>query len=128
MGIARGELILVNPPYTIEQHDLDELYTNEDIPLTKAYPTFGYIIPDKFDLDFSDKGNLIYITATDPKLPPTQNSIIMVYRTGLPAVSSLYDVFHLEGKYDDLLIDATGNFGDYVAVAYGTVLMMFRQY
>jgi len=52
----------------------------------------------------------------------------MVYRTGLPAVSSLYDVFHLEGSYDDILIDATGNFGDYVAVAYNTVLMMFRQY
>jgi len=52
----------------------------------------------------------------------------MVYRTGFPAVSSLYDVFHLEGKYDDLLIDATGNFGDYVAVAYNTVLLMFRQY
>jgi hypothetical protein len=128
MAIARGELILVNPPNTIEEHDLDELYLLKDAPMTKVFPTFGYVIPDKFDLDFSDTGNLIYIQATDPKLPASQNSIIMVYRTGLPAVSSLYDVFHLNQKYDDILIDATGSFGDYVAVAFGSILMMFRQY
>lgn len=52
----------------------------------------------------------------------------MVYRTGYPAVSSFYDVFHLNAKYDDLIIDATGNFGDYVTVAFGSKLMMFRQY
>jgi hypothetical protein len=128
MAIARGELILVNPPNTIEEHDLDEIIDLRAAPLTKTYPTYGYIIPDKFDLDFSDNGNLIYITGTDPKLPPTQNTIIMVYRTGLPAVSSLYDVFQLNLSYDDVLIDATGVFGDYVAVAYGSTLMMFRQY
>lgn len=96
--------------------------------MTKVFPTFGYVIPDKFDLDFSDNGNLIYITAIDTKLPESQNTIIMVYRTGGPAVASLYDVFHLNQKYDDVLIDATGNFGDYVAVAFGSILMMFRQY
>ena len=128
MGIARGELILVNPPNTIEEHDLDEIYTLRDAPMTKVFPTFGYVIPDKFDLDFSDNGNLIYIQATDPKLPPDSNTIIMVYRTGYPAVSSLYDVFHLYQKYDDILIDATGSFGDYVAVAFGSILTMFRQY
>jgi hypothetical protein len=128
MAIARGELVLVNPPNAIEEHDLDELYTLKEVAITKSFPTFGYIIPDKFDLDFSDNGNLIYITATDPKLPPSQNTIIMVYRTGLPSIASLYDVFHLNQKYDDVLIDATGVFGDYVAVAYGSILMMFRQY
>lgn len=128
MGIARGELILVNPPNTIEEHDLDEIYTLRDAPMTKVFPTFGYVIPDKFDLDFSDNGNLIYIQAIDPKLPEATNSIIMVYRTGYPAVSSLYDVFHLYQRYDDILIDATGSFGDYVAVAFGSILTMFRQY
>lgn len=96
--------------------------------MTKVFPTFGYVIPDKFDLDFSDTGNLIYIQAIDPKLPESQNTIIMVYRSGYPAVSSLYDVFHLNQKYDDILIDATGSFGDYVAVAFGSILTMFRQY
>jgi hypothetical protein len=128
MAIARGELLLVNPPDRIEEHDLDELYTLRDAPMTKVFPTFGYVIPDKFDLDFSDTGNLIYIQAIDPKLPNDTNSIIMVYRVGYPAVSTLYDVFHLYQKYDDILIDATGSFGDYVAVAFGSILMMFRQY
>ena len=96
--------------------------------MTKVFPTFGYVIPDKFDLDFSDTGNLIYIQALDPKLPEGQNSLILVYRTGLPAVSSLYDVFHLYQKHEDVLIDVTGSFGDYVAVAVGSRLMMFRQY
>lgn len=61
-------------------------------------------------------------------MPAGVNSVILVYRTGLPAVSSLYDVFHINGRYDDMLIDATGSFGDYVAVGLGSVLMMFRQY
>lgn len=99
MGIARGELILVNPPNTIEEHDLDELYTLRDAALTKVMPTFGYTIPDKFDLDFSDLGNLIYIQGIDPKLPASQNTVILVYRTGLPAVASFYDVFHLNQRY-----------------------------
>lgn len=96
--------------------------------MTKVFPTFGYVIPDKFDLDFSDTGNLIYIQALDPKLPEGTNSVILVYRTGLPAVSTFYDVFHLYQRHDDLLIDVTGSFGDYVAVAFGSVLMMYRQY
>lgn len=96
--------------------------------MNKVFPTFGYVIPDKFDLDFSDNGNLVYIQAIDPKLPANMNTIIMVYRTGLPAVSSLYDVFQLNQKYDDILIDATGSFGDYVTVCFGSILMMFRQY
>lgn len=128
MGIAQGELILVNPPNTIEEHDLDEMYQTRDAPKTKSFPTFGYEIPDKFDLDFSDQGNMIYITAKDNKLPPNQNSVILVYKTGLPAVASLYDVFNLNLNYDDILIDATGNFGDYITVVYGSILTMFRQY
>lgn len=71
---------------------------------------------------------MIYIQAIDPKLPSAQNTIIMVYRTGLPAVSSLYDVFYLNRSYDEILIDATGSFGDYIAVTFGSILLMFRQY
>ena len=69
MAIARGELILVNPPDRIEEHDLDDLYFRRDVPMTKVYPTFGYKIQDKFQLDFSDTGNLVYITGIDTKLP-----------------------------------------------------------
>ena len=128
MAIAHGELILVNPPNTIEEHDLDELYISGDVPFNRVYPTYNYTIPDKFDLDFSDTGNLVYIAAIDKNLPVGQNTVIMVYRSGLPAVASFYDVFHLNAQYDDLLLEVTGSFGDYVACAFGSKLMMFRQY
>lgn len=128
IGIAQDHLVLVNPPNLIEEHSLAELYTKRDAPLNKVYPVYNYEIPDKFDLDFSDEGNLIYITAIDKKLPADHNSVILVYRTGYPSVAAFYDVFHINGKYDDMLIDATGVFGDYVSVALGSMLLMFRQY
>jgi hypothetical protein len=68
MAIAHGELILINPPNIIEEHDLDEIYTSRHIPFNRIYPTYGYVIPDKFDADFSDTGNLVYITAIDKNL------------------------------------------------------------
>lgn len=120
--------MLVNPPNIIEEHDLSQLYTKKDAPYNKAYPVYNYTIPDKFDLDFSDAGNLIYITAMDKDLPKDHNSVILVYRTGYPAVASFYDVFELFFNYNDMLIDATGAFGDYVSVAVGSMLVMFRQY
>jgi hypothetical protein len=94
----------------------------------KSYPVYNYTIPDKFDLDFSDAGNLIYITAIDKNLPADHNSVILVYRSGYPAVASFYDVFNVFFNYDDMLIDATGNFGDYIGIAVGSMLVMFRQY
>jgi hypothetical protein len=54
--------------------------------------------------------------------------VILVYRSGYPAASSFYDVFNLNFKYNDVLIDATGSFGDYVAAALGSILFMYRQY
>ncbi len=61
--------------------------------MTKVYPLLDYQIQDKFDLDFSDTGNLIYITGIDKRLSNNSNSVILVYKTGLPAVASLYDVW-----------------------------------
>ena len=128
MAIAKHHLVLVNPPNIIEEHSLEELITKRNAPLKRTYPLYNYTIPDKFELDFSDKGDMIYITAEDKNLPETHNSVILVYRAGLPSISVFYDVFHINGKYEDMLIDATGNFGDYVAVSMGSILMMFRQY
>jgi hypothetical protein len=128
MAIARGHLIIVNPPYTIEEHSLDEIYTLRDAPFLKNYPVYNYMIPDKFDLDFSDQGNLVYITAEDKNMHVDKNSVILVYRSGYPAVSSFYDVYNTEFKYEDMLIDVTGAFADYVSVALGSMLLIFRQY
>jgi len=86
------------------------------------------VIPDTFQVDFSDNGNLVYITGIDKKLPAGQNTVVMVYRSGFPTVSSFYDVFHLNATYEDMLLEVTGNFGDYVTCAYGSNLKIFRQY
>lgn len=128
MAIARGELILVNPPDRIEQHDLSELYTRKDVAITKVYPTYNYTIPDDFDLDFSDSGNLVYITAYDNNLDKDHNTVILVYKSGFNSVSAFYDVFHLGLARYDLKIDATGSFGDYITCSYHNKLFMFRQY
>ena len=44
MGIARGQLIIVNPPNIIEEFNLKEIYSRkgEDVPLYKVFPTYNY--------------------------------------------------------------------------------------
>ena len=63
--------------------------------MTKRYPLYNYTILDKFDVDFSDKGDLLYITAIDKNLPKQKDSVILVYRSNQPAVGAFYDVFHI---------------------------------
>lgn len=128
MAITRGHLVLINPPNVIEEYSLLELYTRKITHMTKTYALYNYTIPDKFDCDFSDSGDLLYVTAIDKNLPGDKNTVVLVYRSSTPAVAALYDVFHIEGKYDDMLIDVTGSFADYVSVTMGSRLMMFRQY
>jgi hypothetical protein len=41
-------LILINPPNTIEEYNLDELYTRKITHLTKNFPVYNYTIPEKF--------------------------------------------------------------------------------
>jgi hypothetical protein len=95
MAITQGHLVIINPPNIIEEYSLIELYTRKTTHMTKAYPVYNYTIHDKFDCDFSDHGDLLYITATDKNLPQDKNTVILVYRSAGPAVSSLYDVFHI---------------------------------
>ncbi len=95
MAITQGHLVIINPPNIIEEYSLIELYTRKTTHMTKAYPVYNYTIHDKFDCDFSDHGDLLYITATDKNLPEDKNTVVLVYRSAGPAVSSLYDVFHI---------------------------------
>jgi hypothetical protein len=128
IAISRNHLLIVEPPNVIEEHSISDLYVNRTAPRHNNYPVYNYRIHDNFDLDFSDAGNLVYITATDTNMPDELSSVILVYRTGYPAISAFYDVFHVFGKYDEMLVDATGVFGDYVAVALRQTLQIFRQY
>ena len=74
----------MNPPNLIEEHSLRFLHSSHEANKMKTFPTYNYNIPEKFDLDFSDKGNLIYITAEDKNLPADSNSVILVYKVGVP--------------------------------------------
>lgn len=69
------------------------------MPFNRKYPTYNYTIPDNFQVDFSDNGNQVYITALDKQLPQGKNTVVLVYKSGLPAVSSFYDVYHLNATY-----------------------------
>ena len=52
---------------------------------------------------------------------------VFVYRAGMPAVASLYDVIDLF-TYEQILVDASGMGIDYVSVYSGGELRVFRQY
>ena len=62
---------------------------------TKKYPLYNYSLPDNFDCDFSDQGDLLYVTAFDKNLPANINTVILVYKSAGPAVSALFDVYNL---------------------------------
>lgn len=99
MAITKGHLVIINPPNIIEEYNLQELYTRRVTHQSKTYPVYNYTIPEKFDCDFSDEGDLLYVTAVDKNLPAGRNTVILVYKSAVPAVASLYDVFHIEGTY-----------------------------
>lgn len=52
---------------------------------------------------------------------------VLVYRSGLPAIGSLYDQIDLLA-FQKVLIDASGYRVDYVSVISGSQLRIFRQY
>jgi hypothetical protein len=62
MAVSQDHLVIVNAPNLIEEHSLFELGSKKT-HLSKFYPLYDYIIPENFDLDFSDAGNLIFVTA-----------------------------------------------------------------
>ena len=124
MSINRESLVIVNAPDIIEEYTLRYLYDRRVIA-TRKYPLYNYTIPEKFDLDFSDNGDLIFITAQDKN---TNEGKVLVYRAGYPTVMAFYDVFDMPGKYEDTIIEATGYFVDYVVMATGSKLSVFRQF
>lgn len=124
MAISQDHLVVVNAPDMIEEHNLMDLQS-KSVFRSRVYPLYNYTIPEQFDLDFSDAGGLIYITAKDKT---TNSSVLLVYRAGMPTVASLYDVFYVNGKYEDMLVDATGTFADYILFSTENQLNLFRQY
>lgn len=95
MAISQDHLIIVNAPDIIEEHSLVDLESRVTFR-SRVYPLYYYTIPEQFDLDFSDAGGLVYITAKDNT---TNSSVLLVYKAGVPVVSAFYDVFYIDGKY-----------------------------
>lgn len=110
MAISQDHLVIVNAPDIIEEHNIADIQKKHTF-LARHYPLYYYTIPEKFDLDFSDAGGLIYITGMDKT---SNKTVLLIYRAGLPTVATFYDVFYLDYRYEDVLVDATGVFCDYV--------------
>jgi hypothetical protein len=80
-------------------------------------------LPRNYDFDLSDYGNCVYLSVTNPG----GDYNVFVYRSGYPAVGSLYNQIDLFA-YQNLLIDASGYMVDYVTIISGKSLRIFRQY
>ncbi len=62
----------------------------------KTYPLFGYKIQPNADIEFSDLDFAVYVNAYDPKM---NVSVILVYRSGFPGSTVLYDTIYLDQLY-----------------------------
>ena len=91
--------------------------------MTKRYPLYGYKLPHDFDFDISDYGNCVYLST----IADGGDYNVFVYRSGLPAVGSLYNQIDLFA-FQNVLIDASGYRVDYVTVLSTKQMRIFRQY
>jgi hypothetical protein len=91
--------------------------------MTKRYPLYGYKLPKNYEFDLSDYGNCVYLSTV------SEGGVynVFVYRSGYPAIGSLYNQINLFA-YQNILIDASGYIVDYVTVVSGKELRVFRQY
>lgn len=72
---------------------------------------YGNRLPRDYVFDVSDYGNAVFVTAVNE----AENRFIHVYKSGLPAVSSLLNIVNLF-TYSSALIDVTGVSVDYITV------------
>lgn len=115
-------MVVTIAPNIIQEYDLSRLYLKE-IRMTKRYPLYGYKLPKNYEFDLSDYGNCVYLSTV------SEGGVynVFVYRSGYPAVGSLYNQINLFA-YQNILIDASGYIVDYVTVVSGKELRVFRQY
>lgn len=73
----------------------------------------------------SENGTLVYLTAVETRL---KVSAILIFKTGVPAVTSLFHVHNFKSRLYGSTLNVCGRQGDYVTVTYGAELMMFREY
>ena len=115
-------LVVTVAPNLIQEYDISRIYLKE-VRKTKKYPLYGYKLPKNYEFDISDYGNCVYLST----ITEGGDYNVFVYRSGLPAVASLYNQIDLYA-YQNLLIDASGYMIDYLTVITTKELRIFRQY
>lgn len=79
-------LVVTIQPDIVQEYDISRIYLGE-VRITKKYPLYGYKLPANYDFDISNYGNCIYLST----LTQGGDYNVFVYRSGLPAVGSLYN-------------------------------------
>ncbi len=115
-------IVTIGSSNTINEYNIERIRLGE-IRLTKQYPRYGYGLAKVLDIDVSDKGDCIYVTMDSED----GDHQVFVYRSGYPAVGTLYDVIDLTST-NPVLVDTTGYEIDYVSVYANKLLHIFRQY
>ena len=115
-------LVVTIAPNIVQEYDLSRVYLRE-VRATKRYPLYGLRLPADYDFDISDYGNCVYLSG----VAEGGDYNVMVYRSGLPAVGSLYNQIDLV-SFQNVLVDASGYRVDYVSVVSSQQLRIFRQY
>lgn len=113
--VNRNSLVVVGPPDSIDHYDLTEMYSARRIVQAKNYYLYNYVIPDDFDLEFSDIGSLFYINTIDKN---TNTSSLLIYRTTSFSAAALYTVINLPGQFThkNLEVEISGYDVDYVSI------------
>ena len=96
IAVNYKRMIFVSDPDIIYEYSLEDLYSKNKVVFIKKLPLYHYSIQSISDIDFSSIEDTVYINAVDP----IKNvSVILVYRTRMPAATSLYDTIHLDRLY-----------------------------
>lgn len=120
--INANYLVVTIQPDTVQEYDISRIYLKE-VRMTKKYPLYGHKLPSNYNLDISDYGNCVFLST----LSEGGNYNVFVYRSGLPAVGSLYNQIDLYA-FQHVLMDASGYGIDYVSIISGKEMRIYRQY
>ena len=120
--INANYLVVTIQPDIIQEYDMSRIYLRE-VKMTKKYPLYGHKLPPNYNFDISDYGNCVYLST----LTEGGDYNVFVYRSGLPAVGSLYNQIDLYA-FQHVLMDASGYGIDYVSIISGKEMRIFRQY
>lgn len=120
-------MIIVSDPDVIALYSLEHIYTKNRVIFMKYLPVYGYAIQATSDLGFSSIENTFYLSAYELE---TNKSVILAYKTGLPAASALFDVIHLDKLYSrpELEIEVSGFKVDFLHIRAGDEFFVYRMF